>query len=176
LYVNQQHLEAFEPILSGWMGHANPFAFESKYTPMQGVGKMRVGTPSVLGLASLDAALEVWQGVQLSQVRARSIELSELFIVQVCARCPALILVSPRNPEQRGSQVSFAFKEGYAVVQALIAQGLIGDFRMPNIVRFGITPLYLNEQDILAAVDIIEDVMANKRWDCEEYKTKQAVT
>jgi kynureninase len=176
LYVNQQHLEAFEPILSGWMGHANPFAFESKYTPMQGVGKMRVGTPSVLGLASLDAALEVWQGVKLSQVRARSIELSELFIVQVCARCPALILVSPRNPEQRGSQVSFAFKEGYAVVQALIAQGLIGDFRMPNIVRFGITPLYLNEQDILAAVDIIEDVMANKRWDCEEYKTKQAVT
>jgi kynureninase len=85
-------------------------------------------------------------------------------------------MVSPKDSSQRGSQVSFSFKEGYAVVQALIAQGVIGDFRMPNIVRFGISPLYLDEQDMLDAAVIIEDVMSNQRWDCDEFKAKQAVT
>ncbi len=176
IYVRQEHINDVQPVLSGWMGHASPFAFEQAYTPMQGIGRMRVGTPSVLGLASLDAALDVWQGIDMKMLRARSIELSELFINELKVRCPTLQVASPEDPAQRGSQVSFKFKEGYALVQALIAQGLIGDFRMPNIVRFGITPLYIDEQDIIAAAIIIEDVLHNKRWDCAQFKARQAVT
>ncbi|MCJ8338651.1 MAG: kynureninase [Pseudomonadales bacterium] len=176
LYVREQHINNIQPVLTGWMGHESPFSFDRQYTPMQGIGRMRVGTPSVLGLASLDAALDVWQGVTMQQVRARSIELSELFMDEVAKRCPELELASPTDASQRGSQVSYRFHEGYAVVQALIDQGVVGDFRMPNIVRFGITPLYLDEADIIKAAEIIGDVMTNKRWDCDKFKAVQAVT
>jgi kynureninase len=176
VYVNDELINEIEPTLTGWMGHESPFAFDQQYTPMQGIGRMRVGTPSVLGLTCLDAALDVWQGIKMEQVRARSIELSELFIAQMSKRCPDLELASPTDATQRGSQVSYRFKEGYAVVQALIAQGVIGDFRMPNIIRFGITPLYLDEADIIKAAEIFEDVMQHERWNTQEFKAKQAVT
>ncbi|MFT5709085.1 MAG: kynureninase [Oceanospirillaceae bacterium] len=176
LYVKESHINSIQPVLAGWMGHESPFAFDAQYTPMQGIGRMRVGTPSVLGLASLDAALEVWESISLAQVRARSIELSALFISEVQKRCPNLQLASPLDAHQRGSQVSFYFDDAYALVQALIAQGLVGDFRMPNVARFGITPLYLDEQDIINAAAIIEDVITHKRWDCAEFKTRNAVT
>ena len=105
---------------------------------------MRVGTPPLLAYAALEAALEAWDGVDMADVRARSIALSELFIAEVEARCPDLVLASPRDPQRRGSQVSFRFPEGYAAMQALIARGVIGDFRAPDIMRFGFTPLYLD--------------------------------
>ena len=176
IYVRSDLLDDIQPALSGWLGHHAPFAFEQKYRPGEGIERMRVGTPPIIQLAALDSALDIWDGVDMSDVREKSIDLSELFIREVEARCPQLKLASPRDPLVRGSQVSFAFDEGYAVVQALIAKDVIGDFRAPNIMRFGFTPLYIDEQDVLNAVIILEEIMATSSWDKPEFKTRSAVT
>ncbi len=127
-------------------------------------------------MAALEAALTVWDGVEISEVRARSIELSEAFIRHVEALCPALELASPRNPEQRGSQVSFRFAEGYAVMQALIAEGVIGDFRSPDIMRFGFTPLYLSFEDVERAARRIGEIVGGRLWDRPEFRARNKVT
>lgn len=176
IYVRADIIEQVQPALSGWLGHDAPFAFEQKYRAGVGIERMRVGTPPIIQLAALDAALDIWDGVSMKGVREKSIALSELFIREVEARCPQLQLASPRNSEERGSQVSFEFEEGYAAIQALIARDVIGDFRAPNIMRFGFTPLYLDEADILAAVDILENIMTNRIWDAPEFKARAAVT
>jgi kynureninase len=137
---------------------------------------MRVGTPPVLALAVLDAALDVWEEVSLDDVRAQSIALSELFIREIEARCPGLVLASPRDPKARGSQVSFRHPDGYAIMQALIERGVIGDFRAPDRMRFGFTPLYLGADDVLRGVSIIAEVIANRRWDTAKYRQKALVT
>ena len=137
---------------------------------------MRVGTPPVLQMAALDAAMDVWDNVNMDDVRARALTLSEILISGVAAKCPDLRLASPRDGAARGSQVSFHHPEGYAIIQALIAQGVIGDFRAPDIIRFGVTPLYLDESDIHRAVEILADIMANRTWDQEQFKTRAAVT
>lgn len=176
IYVAPDHSESARPALSGWMGHQAPFAFDLDYRPGQGIDRMRVGTPPILQLAALDSALDVWDGVDLEHVRAKSIELSELFISEVEASCPGLLLVSPRNPKQRGSQVSFQFEHGYAAMQALIAEGVIGDFRAPDIMRFGITPLYLGADDIRKAAAILASILRHRKWDQEAFHTRNAVT
>lgn len=176
IYVAPRHSQQALPALSGWMGHAAPFAFDLHYQPGNGIQRMRVGTPPVLALSVLDSALDAWEGVSMADVRARSIALTELFIQEVEARCPMLVLASPRNPNQRGSQVSFRFQHGYAAMQALIARGVIGDFRAPDMMRFGFTPLYIDEHDVHKAVAILEDVMTHQRWDNPEYQQKAAVT
>lgn len=176
IYVAPEHVADTRPALSGWLGHEAPFAFDLDYRPGHGVERMRVGTPPVLQMAALEAALDVWDMAQMADVRARAIELSELFIKEAEAHCPALSLASPRDPEARGSQVSFRFAEGYAAMQALIARGVIGDFRAPDIMRFGFTPLYIDAGDVMRAVDIIADVMGNRLWDAPEYKTRARVT
>ena len=164
------------PILSGWMGHAAPFDMVPGYAPAGGIERFRIGTPPVLQLSVLSAALELWQGVDMAAVRARSIELSELMITEIDARCPMLDLISPRDPARRGSHLSFAFEHGYAAAQALIARGVIGDFRNPNLMRFGITPLFLDEADILAAVGHIEAVMRDKLWQDPKFMIRAKVT
>lgn len=176
IYVAPEHGEMAVPALSGWLGHEAPFAFDAEYRPAAGVERMRVGTPPIIGLAALDAALDAWEGVDLQTVRARSIELSELFIQEVEARCPQLRLASPRDPKARGSQVSFRFENGYAAMQALIARGVIGDFRAPDIMRFGFTPLYLGTEEVARAAEILEDVMKARLWDRPEYLTRSKVT
>lgn len=176
IYVSREHAEAARPALSGWLGHRLPFDFDLHYQPGRGIERMRVGTPALLAFAALEAALDVWDHVDLVDLRDRSIELSELFIAEVEARCPELELASPRNPRMRGSQVSFRFKEGYAAMQALIRRNVIGDFRAPDIMRFGFTPLYLGSDDVLRAVDVVEEVMLGKLWDDPEYKRRSAVT
>ncbi len=174
--VRPDIIEAINPALSGWLGHDAPFAFEPSYRPGAGIERMRVGTPPILQIAALDAALDVWDGLEMAEVRAASIALSELFISEVEARCPALTLASPRDPAARGSQVAFRFEQGYAGMQALIARGVIGDFRAPDIMRFGITPLYLDEGDIRRAVDVLEEVLTKRLWDAPEFRRKQRVT
>ena len=164
------------PALSGWLGHDAPFAFEQSYRPAPGIARMRVGTPAILQMAALDAALDVFDLVTMAEVRARSIALSERFIAAVEASCPGLALASPRDPEQRGSQVSFHHPDGYPVMQALIARGVIGDFRAPDILRFGITPLYLGETDIDRAAAILSDILASRAWDRPEFHNRSAVT
>jgi kynureninase len=176
IYVAPELADRVQPVLSGWLGHEAPFAFEPGYRPAPGIERMRVGTPPILAYAALEAALDVWDGVEIADIRARSIELSELFIAEVEARCPGMTLASPRDPSGRGSQVSFRFPDGYAAIQALIARGVIGDFRAPDIMRFGFTPLYLDHDDVRRAAAIIEEVMRDRLWDDERYRRRAAVT
>jgi kynureninase len=176
IYVRPDVIESIKPALSGWLGHDAPFAFEQTYRPAMGIERMRVGTPPVLQLTALESALAVWNGVDMADVRAASIRLTDLFIAQVEKRCPSLTLFSPRNGADRGSQVSFASDNGYAVMQALIARNVIGDFRAPNLIRFGFTPLYIDEADVIGAVDILADVLDNRLWDDPTYKAKGRVT
>lgn len=176
IYVAPRHINHTQPALSGWLGHAEPFAFDPTYAAGTGIERMRVGTPPVLQMAALDAAMDVWDDVNMDDVRARALALSEILISGVAAKCTDLRLASPRDGAMRGSQVSFHHPEGYAIIQALIAQGVIGDFRAPDIIRFGITPLYLDESDINRAVEILADIMANRTWDQEQFKTRAAVT
>ena len=176
IYVRPDIAETVEPALSGWLGHDAPFAMERHYRPAVSVERMRVGTPPVLQLAALDHALSLWENVALTELRAASIALSEAFIKEVEARCPDLILASPRDPLARGSQVSFAFEHGYAAMQALIDKGVIGDFRAPNLMRFGFAPLYIGMEDVLRAVAILEEVMSKELWRDPGYSIRSRVT
>jgi kynureninase len=176
IYVRPDLADEFQPALAGWLGHEAPFAFDLDYRPAPGVERMRVGTPPVLQMTALDAALDVWEGVEMADLRAASIRLCETFIREVEARCPELALASPRDTAQRGSQVSFRFDNGYAAMQALIARDVIGDFRAPDIMRFGFTPLYVSEGDVIRAAEIIEEVIRDRLWDRPEYRTRQRVT
>ncbi|KPQ15587.1 MAG: kynureninase [Rhodobacteraceae bacterium HLUCCO18] len=176
IYVAPRHADRAETVLNGWLGHAAPFAFEQDYRPAPGVARMRVGTPAILQMRVLEAALDIWDGVSMSDLRARSVALSERFIAAVLDRNPALTLASPRAPEDRGSQVSFRFEHAYGVIQALIARGVVGDFRAPDIMRFGIAPLYNTGDEIDAAADHIAEVMATQAYLNPEYRMKQRVT
>ena len=176
IHVRPDIVEEVEPALAGWLGHDAPFAMEPSYRPAMSTERLRVGTPPIVQLAILDRALDVWEGVDMAEVRAASIALSELFIAEVEARCPGLALASPRNPAERGSQVSFAFEHGYPAMQALIDRGVIGDFRAPDIMRFGFTPLYIDEADVLAAAETLETVIAQELWRDPKYQTRSRVT
>jgi kynureninase len=176
IYVAPRLAELVRPALSGWLGHEAPFAFDLDYRPGRGIERMRVGTPPVLQLVALDAALDVWDGVDMADLRARSVALQEIFIASLAKGAPDLRLASPRDPAQRGSQVSFHHPQGYAVMQALIARGVIGDFRAPDILRFGFTPLYLSERDVTRAAEILIDLLASGAWDRPEFHMRAKVT
>ena len=176
IYARPDIVSNIEPALAGWLGHDAPFAFELSYRPAKDIERLRVGTPPVLQLTALEAALELWNDVDINDVRDKSVALSELFIAQVESRCSQLTLASPRESKHRGSQVSFAFEHGYAAMQALIAHDVIGDFRAPNIMRFGFTPLYIDEADVEHAVDVLANVLENRLWDSPEYKRTSRVT
>jgi kynureninase len=176
IYVRPDLADSVEPALSGWLGHRQPFDFDLNYTPAKGIERMRVGTPPILQMAALEEAMKVWDGVDMGDLRAASVALQEQFIEEVEAQVPQLALASPRDAKIRGSQVSFRFEHGYAAMQAVIDRGVIGDFRAPDIMRFGFTPLYLDAGDVSAAVEIIRDVMANDLWDDDKYKVRSRVT
>lgn len=176
IYVRPDIVQAVEPALAGWMGHETPFAMELNYRPAMSTERLRVGTPPIVQLSILDEALEVWEGVSMADIRTASIALSERFIQEVEARCPQLTLASPRCVDRRGSQVSFGFEHGYAAMQALIDRGVIGDFRVPNLMRFGFTPLYIDDDDVRNAVDIIEEVLQQELWRNPKYHTRSWVT
>ena len=176
IYVAPRLADRARPALSGWLGHESPFAFDLAYRPGQGIERMRVGTPPVLQMAALAASMDIWDTVDMANVRVRSVELCDAFIHWVEAACPMLTLASPRDAMQRGSQVSFRHPEGYAIMQALISRGVIGDFRAPDILRFGFTPLYTTMEDVSTAVAVLTDVMENGQWDRPEFKTRAKVT
>lgn len=176
IYVAPRHAETAVPALSGWLGHRAPFAFDLGYAPGAGVERMRVGTPPVLAMAALEAALDVWDGIDLGDLRRESLRLGDRLIAGVEAACPELALATPREHGRRGSQVSFRHPEGYAAMQALIARGVVGDFRAPDIMRFGITPLYVGEAEIDRAVEVLAEVMGRRLWDRAEHRRRAAVT
>jgi len=174
-YVAPRFLTGLRQPLTGWMGHARPFAFAPEYEPGQGVDALRVGTPPIIGMSALDAALDAFDGVALADIRRKADALWELFVAEVEARAPELRLLTPRDAGARGTQASFAHPEAYAIMQALIARGIIGDYREPDILRFGVTPLYLRHADMWNAAVAIGEVMAGREWDRPEFKRKAKV-
>ena len=176
IYVAPRHAGVVQPALSGWLGHDAPFAFDPDYRPGAGIERMRVGTPAILQLAALDAALDAWDHVDMADLRAASLSLTDRFIAGVEAQCPGLTLVTPRDHARRGSQVSFRHPEGYAIMQALIAEGVIGDFRAPDILRFGFTPLYIGVAEVTAAVQVLSRILSTRAWDRPEFKQRSRVT
>ena len=176
IYVRPDLADKVRPALSGWLGHEAPFAFDLDYRPGTGVERMRVGTPPIIQMTVLEAALQVWEGIDMADIRARSIELSQRFIELVEAGTDKAVLASPRDPQARGSQVSFRFGEGYAAMQALIARDVVGDFRAPDIMRFGFCPLYNSEEDVEKAAGILCEIIETDAWDRPEFRKRQAVT
>lgn len=176
LYVAPAWRDRADPALAGWFGHAAPFAFDPAWRPAPGIDRMLTGTPPVLSMVALDAALSLWEGVDLHALRARSLALTDRFIAAVEAACPELTLLTPRDPARRGSQVAFRHPQGYPVMQALIARGVIGDFRAPDILRFGFAPLYVTEADADAAAAILAEVLATRAWDRPEHHARAKVT
>ena len=178
LFVAERHHATLRSPLGGWMGHARPFAFVDEYEPAAGIARFLCGTPPILAVAALESGVDLHLRVDMQQVAAKSRALCELFIDLVAARCASygVTLVGPPRGAPRGSHVSFRHPDGYAIMQALIARGVIGDFRAPDVMRFGLTPLYLRFADIAAAVDVLEEVLRTDAWRAPEYQVRQAVT
>ncbi|MEK1890761.1 MAG: kynureninase [Phyllobacterium sp.] len=178
LYVNPRHHGGFRQPLSGWFGHRSPFDFDSSYAPSDNIEQYLCGTPPVLGMVAMDEAMALWDDVDMAAIRTKSIALCDLFIQEVStfAEKFALGLVTPREPELRGSQVSYACENGYAIMQALIARGVIGDFRAPDIIRFGMTPLYLSFAEVERAAAILKDILETRAWEAPEFHVRGAVT
>jgi kynureninase len=181
VWVNPDHADRFWQPLAGWMGHASPFEFTSGYRPAAGIARYLSGTPAVLSLAALECGVDTVLAAQavggIAALRTKSLALTRLFAEQVAANCPQLTLVSPRDDAQRGSQVCFAHPEiGYPVMQALIARGVIGDFRAPDILRFGFAPLYLRFVDAFDAAAHLGQVLGSGEWRRPEFNQRAAVT
>ncbi len=178
LFVAERHQARLHSPLSGWMGHAAPFAFGDAYQPAEGIGRFLCGTPSILASAALESGVDVFLQADMAAITAKSRALCSLMIDLVATRCAGLglELATPVDPEQRGSHVSFRHEHGYAVMQALIERGVIGDFRDPDILRFGLTPLYLRYEDVWNAVACLRDVLYDGVYRDEKYASRAAVT
>lgn len=178
IWVNRRHQNAGIQPLSGWWGHARPFAMESAYEPGAGIRRFLSGTQPITSLSLVECGLDVALKADMADIRSKSLALADLFISLVEERCAAygLELITPREHERRGSHVSFVHPEGYSIMKALIARGVIGDYREPGVLRFGITPLYLGYADVWNAVDVLRDILENKSWDRPEFRERDAVT
>ncbi|MFB9876718.1 kynureninase [Planobispora siamensis] len=178
IYVHPRHQNATEHLLSGWHGHAAPFAFEPDYRPAEGIRRFTVSTPHVLSFAALNASLDVWERVDLPRLRTKSTALTSLFIDLVEELCApyGLTLVTSRDPGRRGSQVSFAHPDGYPIMRALIDRGVHGDFRAPDVLRFGFAPLYIQFTDVYDAAVTLAEVLEKEHWREERYQQRLTVT
>ncbi len=177
LYIRPDLIDRVSLPLQGWLGHAAPFAFEPSFRPAPGIGRTVVGTPPILSLAALEVGVGTVLRADAGALRAKSVGLSTALIELVAQECgTALRLASPRDPALRGSQISFAHEDAYALTQALIARGVIGDFRAPDLIRFGITPLYLRYVDLWTAVSALRDVIESGAWRAPEHACRRAVT
>lgn len=177
LYIAPRLHGAIRMPLTGWLGHAAPFAFEPAYRPAPGIAQATVGSPPVLSLAALQVGIDTALLAPLIAVRDKSVRLTELFIELIAQQCGDLFrLVTPRDPARRGSQISLFHPDGYAIMQALIARGVIGDYRDPGILRFGFAPLYQRHVDVWDAVAVLRDIMQSGAWRAPEYAVRHAVT
>jgi kynureninase len=178
LYVAKRHQQAAVNPLSGWWGHARPFAFEKDFQAAEGIRRFLTGSQPVLSLRGLQAGLEIAQAADPQQVRKKSQRLTQLFIELVENRCGEfdVSLQSPTDPEKRGSQVAFLCLNGFSVIQALIARNIIADFRAPGIMRFGFAPLYLRYTDVWDAAEALADVLKTEEWREERFQQKHEVT
>ena len=176
-FVSEALQDRLQPPLQGWMGHADPFAFAPEYRPANGIQRFSTGTPPILALAALECGIATFDGLAMADIAAASRALSQRFVTEIESRCGnALKLLSPRDPMRRGSQLSFAHREGYAVMQALIANGVVGDFRAPDLIRFGFAPLYNSEEEVVRAAEILAGILERHEWDRPRYHARSRVT
>lgn len=177
LFAAKRHQTA-TPILSGWFGHARPFSFEEDYDPAPGIDRFLCGTPPVLGLAALETGVDLLLEANMADVRRKSLRLGDLFMQLMEPLCDryGFSLVSERDPAARGSQVAYAHPQGYQIVQALKEYDVVADFRAPDVLRFGLTPLYLRYRDIVATVERLTEVCALEAWNKPEYQRRATVT
>jgi kynureninase len=178
LYVAQRHQSHISPVLSGWLGHESPFAFEPSYRPASGIERFIVGAPPILGLTALEVGVDLMLETSMSAVRAKSVRLTEFFDALVTQEIGAgtFALVSPSVPEMRGSQLCYAHENGWPIMRALIDRGVIGDFRAPDILRFGFTPLYVGYADVWNAVATLKTIVTERAWDQPKYHERALVT
>jgi kynureninase len=178
VFAAKRHHAAMRQPLTGWHGHAAPFAFTDDYTAGVGMDAMLVGTASQLGLIALEAALTAFDGVDMNQLRSKSLRLTDLFMALVKQELGSFGfgMVTPEDHADRGSQVALTHLEGYAVMQAVIAKGVIGDFRAPNILRFGFAALYVSYVDVWNAIAVIKEIMQTSAWQAPQFMQKKAVT
>ena len=178
IYVAHRHQTAFKQPLSGWMGHAAPFSFDSDYAPVQGVKQNLSGTPAVIAMSVLEAALSIWSQVDMLQVRQKSLAMGEFFLecLKACELDKELVCVSPDSALERGSQLAFQHEQAYAICQAWIDAGVIADFRAPDLLRIGFTPLYVSFEELWIAVNKLKLIIENKDYLSEAYQSLQTVT
>jgi kynureninase len=176
LYVAEALQERLGNPLQGWMGHAAPFAFTDDYTPAPGIDRFLAGTPPILGLAALEAGLDTFADVTMERLWSKAIALFDIFHTAMERSCPQLACITPRWHEKRGSHISFRHPHAFELCQALIAQGVIGDFRAPDVIRFGITPLYLGAEDIICAVECLATILREETWRDPKYAVRAKVT
>jgi kynureninase len=177
MYVARARQDAVDSPLPGWHGHADPFAMSQQFTPAEGIGRMRVGTPPLISVLALEAALAPFSGLSMARVRDRSLSLSGLLIDAVDTVLGDRVeVVTPRDPARRGSQVSLRHPDAYPVVQALISNGVIGDYREPDIIRLGLAPLYVSHRDVVQAVAELDRVLTTGEWSHPEFAVRAHVT
>jgi kynureninase len=176
LYVAEHLQDRLLSPLRGWMGHAEPFAFTDDYAPAPGLARMLAGTPPMLSLIGLECGLDAFDGVTVERLWSKSAMMFEVFHGLMEQRCPELACVTPRLPDQRGSHISFAHPNAFEICQALIAADVIGDFRAPDVIRFGLTPLYLGFEDIWVGVDRLAAIMGNESWRDPKFAVRGKVT
>jgi kynureninase len=178
IWVNPKHQKTAQPALVGWWGHANPFAFDLDWKPADGLVRQQCGTQGILSLVALDAAMDVWTDVDMQVVQHKAHSLCRMFAELVENHCGkfGVRMVGPVDFSKRGSHVSFECPDGYAVMQALIAHKVIGDFRAPNMIRFGLAPLYNSFVEMFDAAATLTTIMENRLWDTPEFKKRKSVT
>lgn len=174
-YVAPKHLDGLQQPIAGWLGHAAPFDFAPDYRPAPGIDALRAGTPPILSMSALHEALDVYSGVNMVALKRKADALFDLFAGEIDRRAPDLEILTPREASRRGSQINLRHPEAYAVMQALIARGVIGDFRQPDIIRLGLTPLYLRYEDVWRAAEILGEIIASRAWDRPELKQRAKV-
>ena len=178
LYVAEKHIKSLQQPLTGWFGHANAFAMSDEYEAASGIEKTLCGTTPVIAASALEVGVDIMSQVDFVVLREKSLSLSEHFIKLMAPLCEqyGFELATPLDPNQRGSQVSYTHPEGYAIIQALIHQNIIGDFRAPNILRFGFAPLYVQFMDLWNTVNTLENIMRNETWNRPEFMKRSKVT
>jgi kynureninase len=174
-YVAPRHHDGLRQPLSGWLGHAAPFDFAADYRPAAGADALRAGTPPILSMSALDAALDVFDGVDLAALKAKADALNDLFLGTIRRQVPHIVSLTPGTHEHRGSQINLRHPEAYAVMQALIGRGVVGDFRQPDIMRFGFAPLYLSYAEVQSAAMTLCQVIAGGEWDRPALKRRAKV-
>ena len=176
IYVNPKHIKKINPVIAGWLGHQKPFDFDISYKPAEDIKRFRIGTPPVIQMAILESALKIWKNIDLNIVRKEAEFLTSFFIKRVNRLNCKMILLSPIKPEKRGSQVSFQTDNAYEKMQALIDFNVIGDYREPDIMRFGFNPLYNSEKDVIKATEILKFILKKDIWKKKKYAKRKLVT